>query len=151
MRVAKGNPPPEPPGHIATLIHTLEKSGFRTIYRDEVAQGFGDFMQVLERPPVRIRVVRDRGQWSAQLTARAAGVGSALTSVLGFFHGPEAYEILGVPDEGWVMACCVSFGYPLGRWGVAPRRPVHEVSSRNRWGTPIGFELPEPLWSPENP
>ena len=69
MRVAKGNPPPEPPGHIATLIHTLEKSGFRTIYRDEVAQGFGDFMQVLERPPVRIRVVRDRGQWSAQLTA----------------------------------------------------------------------------------
>jgi hypothetical protein len=69
MRVAKGTPPPEPPGHIATLIQTLEKSGFQTIYKDEVAQGFGDFMQVLERPPVRIRVVRDRGQWSAQLTA----------------------------------------------------------------------------------
>jgi hypothetical protein len=69
MRVTKGSPPPEPPGHIATLIQTLEKSGFRTIYRDEVAQGFGNFVQVFERPPVRIRVVRDRGQWRAELTA----------------------------------------------------------------------------------
>src|SRR5580700_1945550 len=63
--------------------------------------------------------------WSAQLAARAEGVGSALTAVLGVFHGSEAYDILGVPpEEGWIMACCVSFGYPLGRWGVAPRRPV---------------------------
>jgi nitroreductase len=86
--------------------------------------------------------------WSAQLAARAEGVGSALTAVLGVFHGPETYAILGVPpEEGWIMACCVSFGYPTGRWAVAPRRPVHEVSSRNRWGTPIGFEVPEPLWS----
>jgi nitroreductase len=87
--------------------------------------------------------------WSAQLAARASGVGSSLTAVLGFFHPTETFEILGVPgDEGWVMACCVSFGYPTGRWGVAPRRPVHEVSYRNRWGTDVGFEVPEPLWGP---
>jgi nitroreductase len=87
--------------------------------------------------------------WSAQLAARAEGVGSALTSVLGIFHGPEAFRILGVPeDKGWTMACCVSFGYPTGRWGVAPRRPVHEVAYRNRWGEPLGFEVPEPLWPP---
>ena len=56
-------------------------------------------------------------------------------------------EILGVPaDRGWVQACCVSFGYPLGRWGVAPRRPVHEVAYRNGWGEPVGFEVDEPLW-----
>jgi nitroreductase len=85
--------------------------------------------------------------WSAQLAARAEGVGSALTSVLGVFHGPESVEILGVPaDEQWVMACCVSFGYPTGRWGVAPRRPVHEVSFRNRWGSDVGFEVEKPLW-----
>jgi nitroreductase len=85
--------------------------------------------------------------WSAQLAARAEGVGSALTSVLGIFHGPEALEILGVPaDKGWTMACCVSFGYPTGRWGIAPRRPVHEVAYRNRWGSPVGFEADEPLW-----
>lgn len=85
--------------------------------------------------------------WSAQLAARAEGVGSALTSVLGGFHGPEANEILGVPaDRGWKMNCLVSFGYPTGRWAVAPRRPVHEVAYRNTWGTPIGFEVSEPLW-----
>jgi len=87
--------------------------------------------------------------WSAQLAARAEGVGSSLTAVLGFFHPAETFEILGVPgDEGWVMACCVSFGYPTGRWGVAPRRPVHEVSYRNRWGSDVGFEVPAPLWGP---
>lgn len=87
--------------------------------------------------------------WSAMLAARAEGVGSSLTSVLGFFHPRETLDILGVPtDEGWIMACCVSFGYPTGRWGVADRRPVHEVSFRNRWGTPVGLEVPEPLWPP---
>jgi nitroreductase len=88
--------------------------------------------------------------WSAMVAARTFGVGSSLTSVLGFFHPQETLEILGVPtDEGWIMACCVSFGYPTGRWGVASRRPVHEVSFRNRWGAPVGFEVPEPLWSPD--
>ena len=87
--------------------------------------------------------------WSAMLAARTFGVGSSITTVLSFFHPAETLEILGVPTgEGWVMACCVSFGYPTGRWGVAARRPVHEVSFRNRWGTPLGFEVAEPLWGP---
>jgi len=87
--------------------------------------------------------------WSAQLAARAEGVGSALTSVLGIFHGAEAFRILGVPqDKGWTMNCLVSFGYPTGRWGVAPRRPVHEVAYRNTWGADIGLAVSEPLWSP---
>lgn len=88
--------------------------------------------------------------WSAQLAARAFGVGSALTTVLGMFHGAETMEILGVPEgKSWQLACTVTFGYPTGRWGVAPRRPVHEVSYRNQWGEPVGFEVPEPLWSYE--
>ncbi|MGB6457408.1 MAG: nitroreductase family protein [Streptosporangiaceae bacterium] len=85
--------------------------------------------------------------WSAQLAARAEGVGSALTSVLGFFHGAETNQILGVPaDNGWAMNCLVSFGYPTGRWGVAPRRPVQDVAYRNTWGTEVGFTISEPLW-----
>jgi nitroreductase len=85
--------------------------------------------------------------WSAQLAARAQGVGSSLTMVLGVFHPDEVFDILGVPrDEHWVMSCCVSFGYPTGRWGVAPRRPAHEVSYRNQWGSPVGFVLDKPLW-----
>lgn len=84
--------------------------------------------------------------WSAQLAARAEGVGSALTSVL-LFRAADVLEILGVPaDEQWHMACCVTFGYPTGKWGVPGRVPAHEVAHRNRWGAPVGFEIDEALW-----
>ncbi len=85
--------------------------------------------------------------WSAQLAARGEGIGTSLTSVLAF-RGAEVLAVLGVPpEEGWNMAACVTFGYPTGRWGVAPRRPVHEVSYRNQWGAPVGFEIDQPLWT----
>ena len=87
--------------------------------------------------------------WSAMLAARAEGVGTSLTSVF-FFEIDPVLELLGVPtEEGWLFASCVTFGYPTGRWGVAPRRPVHEVSYRNKWGTDLGYEIPEPLWPPK--
>jgi len=83
---------------------------------------------------------------NAQLAARAEGVGSALTSVL-MFAKDAVLAALGVPaDQGWIMNCCVTFGYPSGRWGVAPRRPVHEVSFHNQWGQPLPFSIPQPLW-----
>jgi nitroreductase len=84
--------------------------------------------------------------WSAMLAARAEGVGTSWTSVF-LFQLDAVLDILGVPkDAGWIFASCVTFGYPTGRWGVAARRPVHEVTYRNQWGTPLGFEVPEPLW-----
>ncbi len=86
--------------------------------------------------------------WNAMLAARAEGVGSCLTALLQFFHPVETFEILEVPsDQGWILSGTVSFGYPTGSWGVAARRPVHEVSYRNAWGTGVGFEIPEPLWT----
>ncbi len=87
--------------------------------------------------------------WSAQLAARAEGIGSSLTSVL-FMRRDEVFEVLGLPkDSDWVMACMITLGYPTGRWGVAPRRPSHEVTNRNQWDQPAGFETPDPLWSAE--
>jgi nitroreductase len=87
---------------------------------------------------------------NAMLAARADGVGSTLTTFLGSRHD-EVLEILGVPmDEGWRMLACVPLGYPSGRWGVAARRPAHDVTFRNRWDTPPGFEVPEPLWRPRD-
>jgi nitroreductase len=84
--------------------------------------------------------------WSAMLAARAEGVGASLTSVF-VFQLDRVLDILGVPKtEGWLFSSCVTFGYPTGRWGVAARRPVHEVSYRNHWGGPLGFEVPKPLW-----
>lgn len=85
--------------------------------------------------------------WSAQLAARADGVGSALTTILGMLRPAETLAILGVPPgHGWELACCVSLGYPTGRWGIAVRRPVHEVTYRNSWGSDLGFRVPDPLW-----
>ena len=87
--------------------------------------------------------------WNAMLAARAEGVGTAITSILAF-KLQETLAILNVPqDKGWNFAACVSMGYPTGKWGVAPRRPVHEVSYRNTWGEPLGFEINEPLWQPD--
>lgn len=88
--------------------------------------------------------------WSALLAARAEGVGGVMTMVLNNFRD-KVNEMLGVPvEEGWKMSAMLTLGYPLGKWGVAAnRRPVHEVSSRNRWDAPFGVEVPEPLWSPQ--
>jgi nitroreductase len=84
--------------------------------------------------------------WSAMLAARGEGVGTALTSAM-VLRADDVLEVLGVPPgEGWKLAACVTLGYPTGRWGVAERRPAHEVSFRNRWGVPLDFEIPGPLW-----
>lgn len=84
--------------------------------------------------------------WSAQLAARAEGIGSSLTQALAFFND-QTLEILGVPkDETWYMAGCLSFGYPTGRWGVAQRQPARDVSFRNQWGQPVGWDTEGPLW-----
>jgi nitroreductase len=84
--------------------------------------------------------------WSAMLAARAEGIGSAITSVLSYRKADVA-GILGVPaDQGWNMTCCVTMGYPTGRWGIAPRIPAHQVASRNSWDGDLGFEIPEPLF-----
>ncbi|HET9731710.1 MAG TPA: nitroreductase family protein [Acidimicrobiales bacterium] len=84
--------------------------------------------------------------WSAQLAARREGVGSTLTRMLAA-RSADVFEILGIPsDEGWQMAACVAFGWPTGRWGLAERVPVEEVTYQNRWGQPLAFPVNGPLW-----
>lgn len=90
--------------------------------------------------------------WSAMLAARAHGVGTCLTTVLGMFEPDATCELLGVPqDRGWGLAAAVSCGYPLGRWGLARRESVEEVAFHNGWGRPIPFSIPNPVWSPDAP
>jgi nitroreductase len=87
--------------------------------------------------------------WNLMLAARGEGVGTTLTTVLGSFKEREVAEVLDVPpDRGWSNAAAVTCGYPLGRWGVATRKPVHEVVYQDRWGVAPAWEVPEPLWSP---
>ena len=83
--------------------------------------------------------------WSAMLAARGKGIGSCLTTILGFFRSAETAAILEVPlDKGWTLNASVSFGYPLGNWGVAPRKPVEDVTFADRWGNPVGWRSEPP-------
>ncbi len=86
--------------------------------------------------------------WSMMLAARGQGVGTTLTTVLGWFREAEVADLLGVPpDKGWKNAAAVTCGYPLGRWGVAGRAPVHDVVFADRWGAPPQWTVPDPLWT----
>lgn len=88
--------------------------------------------------------------WSAMLAARAHGVGTCLTTILGTFEQDAVCELLEVPaDRGWQLSAAVSCGYPLGRWDVAKRAPVERVSFSNRWGEPLAFDVDGPLWPGE--
>ncbi len=85
--------------------------------------------------------------WNAMLAARGHGVGTCLTTILGVFQQPATFKILGVPDDkGWIMNAAVSVGYPTGRWGLAKRKPAHEVAYAERWGEPLGFTIDQSLW-----
>lgn len=85
--------------------------------------------------------------WSAMLAGRGGGVGTCLTTILGAFRSAEVFDLLDVPvDKGWQLAAAVSCGFPLGRWGVAERAPVEQVSYHNRWGEGLGFPVEGPLW-----
>ena len=84
---------------------------------------------------------------NAMLAARAEGVGSTLTGFLQSYFANEVMDILSVPkDAGWYMHGVVPMGYPLGKWGIGTRKPVHEVARRNSWEGELGFTVPEPLW-----
>ncbi len=66
--------------------------------------------------------------WNAMLSARADGVGSAITGVL-LFKRDKFFEILNVPtDQGWNFACLVTMGYPTGVGGS--RRADRYTKSR---------------------
>jgi nitroreductase len=85
--------------------------------------------------------------WNAMLAARGHGVGTCLTTILGMFESPAVFELLEVPaDKGWMLNAAVSCGYPRGRWGLAKRRPAHEIGYAERWGGDLGFTIDEPRW-----
>ncbi len=85
--------------------------------------------------------------WSMMLAARAHGVGTCLTTILGVFKQAEVGELLGVPPgKGWVLNAAVSAGYPTGRWGLAVRRPPQEVVYADRWGQEVGWRVDRPRW-----
>lgn len=121
---------------------------------DSSAQWFADN---LHHSPLLIFVFGKQGGetstfpalWNLCLAARAEGLGTAITTLLKI-QKARVEELLGVPDDGvWHMHGMVPLGYPSGRWGLAVREPAHESVYDGGWGTPVGWEVPEPMWSPE--
>ena len=86
--------------------------------------------------------------WSIMLAGRAHGIGTCLTTVLGMFQQKKAFEILDIPsDKGWTINAVITAGYPLGKWGVADRNPLDQVTYLNKWGNEINWNVNEPLWN----
>ena len=80
--------------------------------------------------------------WNMMLAARAHGVGTTLTTVLSHFAADEVGKLLSVPEgKGWRLAAAVTCGYPLGKWGVAQRAPVTEITYGEQWGEPVNWAV----------
>jgi nitroreductase len=80
------------------------------------------------------------------LAARRFGLGSALTTVYRIRHD-EVRARFGI-SEGWSVVALVPIGHPRGRFGVARRRPVEQVTHWGRWGERRDFRSP-PYEAPE--
>jgi nitroreductase len=66
------------------------------------------------------------------LAARALGIGSCITTIHKY-RDAQVKELLGIPPDV-ETAALIPLGYPLGKFGRPPRRPVPEVAYADRWG-----------------
>lgn len=71
------------------------------------------------------------------LAARALGIGSCLTTIHRF-RDQQLKALLGIPPDV-ETAALIPFGYPLGKFGRPPRRPLNEVTFADRWGRATGW------------
>jgi nitroreductase len=67
------------------------------------------------------------------VAARSLGLGTALTTVIRVY-GDDALDALGVPSGKFEIAALIPVGYPVGNFGVAPRKPASAVTHWNEWG-----------------
>src|SRR5207237_10478787 len=70
------------------------------------------------------------------LAARSLGVGSCITTIHRF-RDARVKELLAIPADV-ETAALIPLGYPLGKFGRPPRRPVREVAFADRWGRALG-------------
>lgn len=69
------------------------------------------------------------------LAARAEGLGATLTT-LPLARDADLRAVVNAPDEVTLVAV-IPVGYPAGRFGRPPRRPVPEVAFLDQWGAPL--------------
>jgi nitroreductase len=67
------------------------------------------------------------------LAARAYGLGTSITAMHGIF-GEEIDRMIGIPPTH-ANEVLIPMGYPKGRWDRPARKPAHEVTFFDRWGS----------------
>ena len=66
------------------------------------------------------------------LAARALGLGTVLTTL--HRHDEDAVRaLLGIPENAHTAAL-IPVGWPVGKFGAGPRKPVEEVTYWDEWG-----------------
>jgi nitroreductase len=69
------------------------------------------------------------------LAARALGLGTTLTT-LHRAHEDEVKALLDIPEDIETMAL-IPLGWPEGKFGMGPRKPVEEVTYWDGWGVTL--------------
>ncbi len=68
------------------------------------------------------------------LAARALGIGGTITTLHPQVE-ERVHQLFGLPDTAQVVYC-IPLGYPGGHFGLTQRKPLSEVCSYDRWGSP---------------
>ena len=74
------------------------------------------------------------------LAARGLGVGTVLTT-MHRYRDAELKALLGIP-EPIVTAAVIPMGYPRGKFGAGPRKPLYEVTYVDQWGQSPPWAMP---------
>ena len=69
------------------------------------------------------------------LAARSLGIGGTITTLHRQVE-ERVTRLLGIPETAQVVYC-IPLGYPRGGFGPTQRKPLPEVCSYERWGTPM--------------
>ena len=70
------------------------------------------------------------------LAARALGIGGTITT-LHAVTDERVKAMFEIPSTAQIVYC-LPLGYPQGSFGEVSRKPLDEVVSAERWGTPLG-------------
>jgi nitroreductase len=81
--------------------------------------------------PVLILVCANQLAPPGQAWVTPSHYGATLTT-LHKMHDAEVKELLGIPDNVETVAL-IPIGYPKGKYGPTKRRPIDEVTHRERW------------------
>jgi nitroreductase len=70
------------------------------------------------------------------LAARTLGIGGTITTLHGVTD-ERVKAMFEIPSTAQIVYC-LPLGYPQGNFGEVSRKPLDEVISAERWGTPLG-------------